>query len=151
MHASLYFEDYEADFTLETLRRTVTEFDIMQFVTLAGMNEALFMDEPYIREHTGFGRRIAPGALVFSLAEGLVIQTGILKDTAIAFLSSEMNMKGPVFVGDTLVNQARFESKKLASRGDRGVITTRHSVLQQDGKPVLEYSASRLIRCRTDS
>ena len=48
MHASLYFEDYEADFTLETLRRTVTEFDIMQFVTLAGMNEALFMDEPYI-------------------------------------------------------------------------------------------------------
>ncbi|HEX2796995.1 MAG TPA: hypothetical protein VHN38_07905, partial [Immundisolibacter sp.] len=85
-----WWEDYDADWTLTTGRRTVSEFDILSFVTLVGMNEALFMDAEYIANDTPFGRRIAPGALVFSYAEGLVIQTGHLHGSAIAFLGAEM-------------------------------------------------------------
>lgn len=147
MH-TLYFDDYTPDFRMETARRTVTEFDVMQFVTLGGFTEALFLDETYLREHSSFGGRIAPGALVFSYAEGLVIQSGYLAGSAIAFLSANMDVKGPVKVGDTIGVEVAFRDKRLASRGDRGVITTFNVVRNHTGATVLEYTASRLIRTR---
>lgn len=144
----MYFEDYTDNFRLVTARRTVTEFDVMQFVTLAGFNEALFLDEEYIRHHTDFGGRIAPGALVFSYAEGLVLQTGHLAGAAIAFLSSTLDMRAPVRVGDTIGVTIILAEKRLARRGDRGVVTTSNLVTNQRGEAVLEYSASRLLHRR---
>ena len=49
-----WWDDYDADWRLTTARRTVTEFDILSFATLAGMNEALFMDAEYIANDTPF-------------------------------------------------------------------------------------------------
>jgi acyl dehydratase len=145
---TLWFEDYDAGFRMTTARRTVTEYDILSFVTLGGFHEALFLDEDYLREQTEFGARIAPGALVFSYAEGLVIQTGYLAGSAIAFLSASLDVKGPVKLGDTIGVEVAFNDKRLARRGDRGVVTTSNVVRNQAGTTVLEYTASRLIRTR---
>lgn len=143
-----WWEDYEAGWTLKTDRRTVTEFDILSFVTLAGMNEALFMDAEYIAKETPFGHRIAPGALVFSYAEGLVIQTGHLRGSAIAFLGAEMKMQGPTYLGDTLQVEVSLADKRETSKVDRGLVTTRNIVRNQSGNPVLEYLATRMLRRR---
>lgn len=145
---TLWFEDYDAGFSMTTARRTVAEYDILSFVTLGGFNEALFLDVEYLKEHSSFGGRIAPGALVFSYAEGLVIQTGYLAGSAVAFLSANMSVKGPVKVGDTIGVEVGFTEKRLTSRGDRGVVTTQNTVRNQAGATVLEYTASRLIRTR---
>nr|ART39279.1 H211 [uncultured bacterium] len=143
-----WWEDYDADWTLTTGRRTVTEFDILSFVTLVGMNEALFMDAEYIANDTPFGRRIAPGALVFSYAEGLVIQTGHLHGSAIAFLGAEMKMQGPVYLGDTIEVNVSLAQRRETSKPDRGLVTTRNRVTNQSGEPVLEYLATRMLRRR---
>lgn len=145
----LYFEDYTPQFHLRTARRTLTEFDLMQFVTLGGFSEALFLDEEYIRR-SGFGERIAPGALVFSYAEGLVIQTGHLHTAAIAFLGAELKMQGPVYLGDTLQVEVTLDSKRATSKPDRGLVTTRNTVRNQSGQPALEYLATRMLRRRPD-
>lgn len=143
-----WWEDYAPDWTLKTGRRTVTEYDILSFVTLVGMNEALFMDAEYIAKDTPFGRRIAPGALVFSYAEGLVIQTGHLHGAAIAFLGAEMKMQGPVYLGDTIEVNVCLAERRETSKPDRGLVTTRNRVTNQSGEAVLEYLATRMLRRR---
>ena len=143
-----WWEDYAADWSLKTGRRTVTEFDILSFVTLIGMNEALFMDAEYIANDTPFGRRIAPGALVFSYAEGLVIQTGHLHTAAIAFLGAEMKMQAPVYLGDTIDVTVTLAERRETSKPGRGLVTTRNTVRNQSGDAVLEYLATRMLRRR---
>lgn len=143
-----WWEDYDTDWTLQTARRTVTEFDILSFVTLVGLNEALFMDAEYVATDTPFGRRIAPGALVFSYAEGLVIQTGHLHGSAIAFLGAEMKMRGAVYLGDTIEVNVSLADRRETSKPDRGLVTTRNRVTNQSGQTVLEYLATRMLRRR---
>ena len=143
-----WWEDYDSDWLLKTGRRTVTEFDILSFVTLVGMNEALFMDAEYIANDTPFGRRIAPGALVFSYAEGLVIQTGHLHTAAIAFLGAELRMQAPVYLGDTIDVTVTLAERRETSKPDRGVVITRNLVRNQAGQTVLEYLATRMLRRR---
>ncbi|MFQ5693718.1 MAG: hypothetical protein ACE5IM_11820, partial [Nitrospinota bacterium] len=58
-HAGKHFEDFEVGERITTNARTMTEFDVMTFVTLVGYLEPLFIDEGYIREQSGFGGRIA--------------------------------------------------------------------------------------------
>jgi len=117
----IHFEGFHVGDRFETLGRTVSEYEILSFVTLVGMNEALFMDAEYITRDTPFGRRIAPGALVFSYAEGLVIQTGHLHGSAIAFLGAEMKMQGPVYLGDTIeVNVSLAQRRKTQGSGPSG-------------------------------
>lgn len=82
-----------------TASRTITETDLVTFVTLTGMNEPLFYDEAGSLD-AGYAGRLVPGALVFSYAEGLVMQTGVIHGTGMAFLRADVSVQAPVFVGD---------------------------------------------------
>jgi len=83
------FEEFHPADRFQTGRRTITEHDIMQFVTLVGLTEPLFLDMEYIRNESLFGERIAPGSLTFGMAEGLTVQTGIIHGTGMAFVGIE--------------------------------------------------------------
>ena len=96
-----YYQDWDVGYTFQTLTRSVTETDIANFVGVSGMTEELFTSYEYLEKHTDFDGRLVPGALVFAIAEGLVIPATISR-TGIAFLGCEMNIHGPTFVGDTL-------------------------------------------------
>src|SRR3970040_451191 len=90
------FEEFHAGERYSTGRRTITEHDILQFVTLVGLTEPLFLDMEYIRKESLFGERIAPGSLTFGIAEGLTVQTGIIPGTGMAFCGlAKMRLFGP--------------------------------------------------------
>jgi len=72
---SKYFEDYKLGDTVTSGTRTVTEADIVNFAGLSGDFHELHMSEEFARRGP-FGRRIAHGALVFSISTGLTIQMG---------------------------------------------------------------------------
>lgn len=139
------FADQAIGTRWRTQRRTVTEFDLMTFVTTCGFNEDLFLDADAPAE-LGFGGRLIPGALTLSLAEGLVIGSGALTGTGMAFLGGEMSVKAPVFVGDTLEVWVEVTAARLTSRGDRGVVTTRNEIRNQRGEVVMVFTPSRMIR-----
>ena len=148
--AAKYFEDFEVGERLTTDGRTVTEFDVMTFVTLTGYLEPLFIDEEYIREKSGFGERIAPGLLTTAFADALIAQTGILHGTGMALLGIEgLKMKAPVKVGDTIRVEVEITEKRETSKPDRGVVTSRQIVRNQRGEAVVEYTVSRMIRRRS--
>lgn len=144
----VYFEDFTPGKQFKTLRRTITESDLVQFTTLCGFYESLFMDQTYVRDETGFGRPIVPGALSLAYAEGLSILSGILHHTGLAFLGLELEIKKPVFVGDTLGVEIEVTERRETQKTDRGIVTFQHRVLNQKGELVLEYRVKRMIRRR---
>ncbi|MFQ5916012.1 MAG: MaoC/PaaZ C-terminal domain-containing protein [Nitrospinota bacterium] len=148
--AGKYFEDFAVGDRLETNARTMTEFDVMTFVTLVGYLEPLFIDEGYIREKSGFGDRIAPGLLTTAMADALIAQTGVLHGTGMALLGiRDLQIRAPAKVGDTIRVEVEVTEKRETSRPDRGVVTSRQVVRNQRGEPIVEYVVSRLIRRRS--
>jgi len=128
---------------------TITETDLISFITLTGMNEPLFLDELGSVE-ANYSGRLIPGALVFSYAEGLVMQSGVIHGTGMAFLRADVDTKGPVFVGDTILCLVEVTERRAASSGNRGIVTTRNTVVKRDGTVVLEYTPVRMIRGAAD-
>jgi len=146
MKQGLYFEELLADKIYSTDKRTITETDHVNFTTAFGFFEPLFMDQEYVETATFYGRRIVPGALTFSVAEGLGILTGILHGTGMAFLGVELEVLKPVFIGDTIFVEIEVVAKRETKKPDRGIVTYLHRVKNQEGEAVMEYKVKRMIR-----
>lgn len=142
----LVWEKLVPGMRFQTGRRTVSETDIVLFVGTMGFTEALFLDMDYVRHESILGnRRLAPGALTFCLAEGLIMQTNIIQYTGIAFLGAEIQARSPVFVEDTIFVDVEILASRATSEPGRGVVTSRNIVRKQDGSSVMEYTPSRLV------
>ena len=142
----LTYEQHAIGATYRTLNRTVSETDIVSFVNLCGFTEPLFMDMEYIARESLFKRRAAPGALTFAFSEGLIMQTGLIHGTGMAFLGGELRVVAPVLEGDTLTVHVEVVDKRETKKADRGIVTYRHRVLNQRGELVLEARVLRMIR-----
>ncbi|OGK80737.1 MAG: hypothetical protein A2X52_04445 [Candidatus Rokubacteria bacterium GWC2_70_16] len=146
MTQGLTFEEHAVGATYQTLARTVSEADICAFVNLCGFTEPLFYDMEYVARESVFTGRLAPGALTFALAEGLIIQTGLIHGTGMAYLGGEIRIVGPVLAGDTLRVSVTVADKRETKKTDRGIVTYRHRVTNQRGEVVLEADIKRMIR-----
>jgi acyl dehydratase len=142
----LTFESHEIGATFRTLSRTVSETDIVTFVNLCGFNEPLFMDMEYVARESVFGRRVVPGALTFALSEGLIMQTGLIHGTGMAYLGGEIRVVAPVLQDDTLTVEIEVTDKRESRKRDRGIVSYRHRVVNQRGEVVLEANVQRMIR-----
>ena len=142
----VHFEGFGVGDRYETLGRTVSDYEILGFVTLTGFTEPLFMDLEYIQRESVFKTRVAPGVLTFALAEGLTLQTGILHGTGLALLSYDVRVLGPVLAGDTIRVEIEVLDKRETRKPDRGVVTFRHRVVNQRGEPVMEATIARMVK-----
>ena len=149
MAEGVYFEDYLLGQKYLTNRRTITETDHVHFSTLCGFWEPLFMDREYVANETQFEKPIVPGALTFSVSQGLTLLTGILNRTGMAFLGAEMKVLKPVHIGDTISVEIEVMEKRETKKPDRGIVTYRHRTLNQKGVVVMEYRIDRMIRRKT--
>lgn len=139
------YEEMVVGARFRTAARTVTETELISFITLFGFNEPLFWDARHAAT-AGYRRRLVPGALTYCMAEGLLLQTHVLHGTGLAFLGMQLDVKKPVFVGDTIYAVCEVLESRPASSGARGVVTTTVTVLNQDDEEVLVYVPVRLIR-----
>jgi acyl dehydratase len=144
----LCWEEMSVGYRFRTVGRTVTETDLVNFTAVTGMLEVLFTDADYARQHAPGGVRIVPGALVYGIAEGLVIQA-TLQGTGLAFMGMELDMKAPTRVGDTLHVEAEvLESRPTSASPLRGLVRTRNAVVNQNGRTVMVYTPLRLMTGR---
>ena len=146
--AGLYFEDMPLGRKFKSVGRTIQDADVCAFINVTHMNEVLFTDMEYARERSAMRGRVAPGALSYCFAEGLVI-VDTMQHTGIAFLDMEMKVQSPAFVGDTIhVEFEVIEARASNSRPDRGLVRTRNQVIKQDGTVVLVYTPLRMVHRR---
>jgi acyl dehydratase len=143
-----YFEDMPVGREFKTIRRTVTETDIVNFISATGILEVLFIDKRFLEEESDIKGRIAPGALGYCFAEGLLAQS-TMQHTGFAFLEMHLKIENPLFAGDTIHVEVKvLEARLSKSRPGRGILRTHNRVVNQHGKTVLSYTPIRMIKCR---
>ena len=144
-----FWNDLEAGQRYKTFGRTITETDIVNFVSCVGMLESLFLDAEYRKAHSKMPGHAAPAMLSLSLAEGLVLNaTG--QGTGLAFLNMQMDVKKPVFVGDTIHVEIEVLESRKTSKSSRGLVQTRNRIVNQHGDTVIEYTPQRMMEGRDE-
>jgi len=144
---SLFFEDFVVDSVSTTRGRTVTEADIVNFAGLSGDFVELHVSEAYAAKGP-FGKRIAHGALVFSISTGLSVQLNQIQDTVIAFYGiDKLRFTRPVFIGDTIHVVKKVIGKEQKGPG-RGLVTFETTVLNQSNEPVVIYTDKLMLKAR---
>jgi 3-hydroxybutyryl-CoA dehydratase len=140
-----YWQDLSVGQKFRTLRRTVTETDLVNFISVTGMLEAIFIDASF--EHGAMAGRPVPAALTQGLIEGLLLQT-MIQGTGLALLEMSMRTHKPVTVNDTIWAKVVVTEVKPTSKGNRAVVTSAIQVFNREGDLVLSYEAKRLLAGR---
>jgi len=131
----LYFEEFELSQKLATAGRTITEGDIVTFAGLSGDFNQIHTDAAFA-EGGPFGRRVAHGLLVQSIATGLAVQTGFVEGTILAFRELSCKFSLPVVIGDTIHVQLELGELKGLPRLGGGQLEMAYRVLNQEGKVI---------------
>jgi len=141
------FDEYQLDETLVSRTRTITEADIVAFAGLSGDFHELHMSEEFAKRGP-FGKRIAHGALIFSISTGLTIQMGASEHIIAFYGLDKLRFVKPVFIGDTL--QVKKRVVELTPKDDqRGVVAFETTVLNQQHEPVVVYLDRVLVKRRS--
>lgn len=139
------WQDLRVGQRFRTFRRTITETDLVQFIGVTGMLEAIFIEEGY--EGGAIPGRPVPGALTYTLIEGFILQT-MIQGTGLAMLELHQKILAPVLVGDTIEAMVEVTDIRPTSKSARAVVTSRIDVFNQHGVAVMTYTATRLLAGR---
>ena len=113
----LYFDDVHVGQEWQSLGRTVTEADIVNFAGLSGDFNPIHVDHEFCKS-TVFRKPIAHGLLIFAMGSGLGLAFPPMR--TLAFLAiKEWKFLEPVFIGDTIRVHAKLLEKEERSRGRR--------------------------------
>lgn len=142
-----YVDDVRVGDTSVSRARTVTETDIVQFAMFSGDWHSIHTDVEYAAADPRFGQRIAHGALVLSVALGLV---EFWPPAMLAFYGVDrLRFLAPTFIGDTL--HVETEVREIRPRDDAAaVVTYRFAVRNQRERDVLVADLMALVAARTE-
>lgn len=142
----MHFDEMPVGRKFRTVGRTITEADLVSFINATGFTEVLFTDTEFLREESDIKGRLVPGALVFSFAEGLLMQAA-MQHTGFAFLEMDMKVHRPTLVGHTIHVMCEVtEARASNSRPDRGLVRTHNTVLNEKGDVLMTYSPLRFVK-----
>ena len=144
-----HWQDVQVGLRKRTFRRTVTETDLVGFINVTGMLEAIFIDADFSRESGAIGGRVVPAALTYTLIEGLLFQS-MIQGTGLAMLELEQKAIAPVFVGDSIWASVEVTGLRPTSKGNRAIVTSDISVWNQRDELVMTYRAVRMLAGRTE-
>ena len=129
----LHFEEFEIGDRVESVGRTITETDVVNFASLSGDWNLIHTDAEYCKDQM-FGRRVAHGLLILSVASGQAVRLGFMEETVLAFRGLEWKFSKPVFMGDTVHIRVTIAEKRAMKRLGGGIVTFKVEVINQDGE-----------------
>jgi len=129
------YEDYEVGEVDRSIRRTISEGEMMLFSSLLVDLHPYVADDIFAREEGLFGKRIVPGALVFSYGMGLMAHNNV---NTFSYGYDRLRFIKPVFVGDTIYTM-RTLLKKTPKYDDMGLFTVSYEVFRADDEQIVLY------------
>ncbi len=142
----LYFDDVEIGQEWESLGRTVTEADIVNFAGLSGDFNPIHIDHEFAKT-TLFRKPVAHGLLIWSMGSGLGLFAPPMRTQAFMSIRA-WHFDEPVFIGDTIRARSKVLDKEVRARGRRGVITWAREIRNQDDKVVQHGVTLTLVEGR---
>ena len=143
--SGLYFEEFSVGLEIETVGRTLSEDAIFTFAGLTGDYNQIHTDAEFSRK-TQFGQRIAHGLLGLSIAVGLIMRTGKLEGTVLAFREiEEWKFVKPFFIGDTVHAVLKITELKPLPRIGAGSVTAHVEARNQNNEVCQRGSLNLLV------
>lgn len=143
------WEELEVGMRVRTLSRTITEADLVGFVAVTGMLEAIFIDTTFGETAGAIRGRFVPAALAYTFIEGFQCQS-FFQGTGLALLEVAKRVLKPVFVGDTIHGEIEVTGIRPTSKAGRAIVTSTNDVLNQHGERVITYAATRMMAGRAE-
>lgn len=128
--SGLYFDEFTPGDSAESVGRTITEADVVNFAALSADWNLIHTDAEYAKSQM-YGQRVAHGLLVLSIASGLAVRLGFMEDTVMAFRGLEWKFVTPVFIGDTVRLRVTVAEKKPMARLGGGLVIFKMEVINQ--------------------
>jgi len=132
-----------------TAGRTITEADVANFAGVSGDFNHLHMDAEAMAE-TEYGERIVHGALVFSVATGLLWQDRdeSMREHVVAFYGIDrLRFVRPCFIGDTVRVEREVADKEPRDHPvATGIVRYEITVLNQRDETVLAAEFLSLLQ-----
>lgn len=128
--------------TVETIGRTITESDVMNYANATGCWLPIHTDREFAAD-TQFGERVVQGTFLLGLAEGLLYSnepTGIRANAGM----EAIQFRQPVFIDDTIHFEVEV-LEKTARDEQSGVVTLGITGRNQRDEAVVEYRSNLLM------
>ena len=143
--AGLYFEEFTVGQVVKTLSRTVSEDAIFSFAGLTGDYNQIHTDAEFAKS-TQFGQRVAHGLLGLSSATGLIMRTGVLEGTVLAFREiQDWKFVKPIFIGDTIHALLTVSETKPLPRIGAGALIASVEVRNQTDEVLQKGTLNLLV------
>jgi len=147
--AGKYYEEFEIGQVIRhDVRRTVTDWDNMQFSTMTMNPAAIHIDHDYCAT-TEFGKPLVNSVFTLGLVVGLSVGDTTLGTTIGNLGWEEVKFPKPVFAGDTIRSETEVVAKRESkSRPTQGIVTLLHRGLNQRDEVVCECRRLALMMKR---
>lgn len=147
--AGLYFEDCREGLVIEhPTRRTITETDNVLFSVMTLNLQPLHLDAEFSK-NSMYGQRLVNSIFVLGLVCGISVPETTMGTTLGNLGFAEITFPKPVFHGDTIhVRTAIVAARLSKSRKDSGIVTFRHTGLNQRDEGVCDAVRSGLMMLR---
>lgn len=140
-----YWQDLQVGQKFVTFKRTITETDIINFISCTGMLETIFIDKTF--DAGAISGRPVPGALTYGIIEGILMQS-MVQGTGLALLEVHKMMLAPVIAGDTVHADVLVTGIKPTSKQNRAVVDTHIDIKNQNDVVVISYDVKRMLAGR---
>lgn len=145
MFIKKYFEEFELSEVRRTKGRTVTEADIVIHAGQSGDFFPHHMDEEWCKTQP-FGRRMAHGTLVFTIAIGLTAD--FVNEVSMTYGYERLRFVKPVFIGDTITVNVTIKEKKEHKKPGFGLVTELVETFNQHNELVMVCEHLLLVNKR---
>ncbi|PSP81441.1 hypothetical protein BRC81_00310 [Halobacteriales archaeon QS_1_68_20] len=137
--------DLDPGDSFTTAARTITEADVVNFAGVSGDFNYLHVDAERTAD-AEYGERVAHGALVFSVATGLIWQARDRGDVVAFYGVDDLRFVAPVFVGDTVHAEVTVTEIEGTDAPDAEALV-RHEVRvrDQDDEVVMTFEPLALV------
>ena len=112
-----YIQNMEAGDRLVTKSRVITKTDLELYAISTGDTHPMFLSEEYAQS-LGWKTQLVPGLLSYSIAIGLLIQSGFIADVIAYMGTDKLRFLAPVYPYDAIRVEAEVLSKKETKTGN---------------------------------
>ncbi len=129
------YEDYEVGEVDRSIRRTISEGEMMLFNALLLDMHPYVADDIFAREEGLFGKRIVLAPSCFSFGMGLMAHNNV---HTFSYGYDRLRFIKPVFVGDTIYTM-RTLLRKEPKYDDMGLFKVSYEVFRADDEEIVLY------------